>query len=65
MNLNSNLYSGGDASVDTLFNMDNIFGSSFADLLVGNDVNNVIYAGVGNDGVYGAGGNDVLNGGLV
>lgn len=64
VNMNSNIYSGGDAGGDTLANMENIFGSSFADMLAGNTANNVIYAGAGNDSVYGAGGNDVLHGGL-
>ena len=63
VNMNSNVYSGGDAAGDTLVNIENIFGSSFADMLAGNTANNIIYGGSGNDSIYGVGGNDVLHGG--
>ena len=43
--------------------LQNVVGSAFADVVVGNEAINTLQTGVGNDMVTGAGGNDVLDGG--
>jgi Ca2+-binding RTX toxin-like protein len=48
---------------DDLINIENLRGSQFDDLLVGNDESNVILGLNGNDTIYGGAGNDILNGG--
>ena len=52
----------GGAGTDTLLNIENLFGSSYADTLRGSTAANVIYGGIGNDNIYGRAGNDVLFG---
>jgi Ca2+-binding RTX toxin-like protein len=63
---------GGTAEHDTLTNIENLSGSRFGDLLVGNDQNNQLYGlgdndtlwgGDGGDHLYGGDGDDTLNGG--
>jgi Ca2+-binding RTX toxin-like protein len=54
---------GGDAQGDTLFSIENVTGSSFADKLYGDGGSNALTGGVGNDELYGGAGADVLNGG--
>jgi Ca2+-binding RTX toxin-like protein len=54
----------GGAGRDTIVNVENITGSNFNDLLVGNAGDNFILAGLGNDIVRGGGGNDTLISGL-
>jgi len=52
--------SGGDAEGDTLFGVENLFGSANDDVLTGDGGNNLINAGVGNDLVDGGAGHDYL-----
>jgi Ca2+-binding RTX toxin-like protein len=48
----------GHAQGDTYVSIENITGSNYADILIGNASNNVFYASTGNDGLYGLGGDD-------
>ena len=60
VSLTFNVASGGDSLVD----VENAIGTSFADTLLGaNGVNNVLIGGNGNDELFGFGGNDRLIGG--
>ena len=52
----------GDGS-DTIFGMENITGSNFADTLIGDDGDNAIDGLLGNDIIIGGLGNDMLTGG--
>lgn len=54
---------GGDAAGDILESIENIFGSEFSDILVGNDEANFLAGGGGNDSIAGGGGNDTIAGG--
>ena len=54
---------GGDAQGDTLKSIENVTGSSFADILRGDDALNILQGGKGNDLMEGRGGADVLDGG--
>ncbi len=54
---------GGHATGDTFVSIENLIGSSHADILGGSNSANRIDAGLGNDIVQGFGGNDVLIGG--
>jgi Ca2+-binding RTX toxin-like protein len=56
--------SGGDASGDTLFFIENLTGSNYNDSLTGNGGKNVLMGGAGNDTLLGLGGDDTLDGGL-
>ena len=56
--------SSGDAAGDFLFNIENLTGSVFNDLLSGSSAANVLSGNNGNDTLVGNGGNDTLNGGL-
>ena len=51
VNLATNSHSGGDAEGDSLVNIENIIGSDHDDYLVGNNDDNVINGGEGNDTV--------------
>jgi len=53
----------GDAAGDTYNNIKGMVGSSFADILSGNDVDNTIQSGDGNDWLFGWAGSDYLVGG--
>jgi Ca2+-binding RTX toxin-like protein len=53
---------GGTAEDDTLANIENVTGSSYADLLLGDSGNNVLAGLGGNDTLNGGGGNDTLYG---
>jgi len=55
--------SGGDAQGDVLNSIENVAGSSYADLLVGNGGANLLIGGSGNDTLAGGGGADTLVGG--
>ena len=55
--------SGGDAAGDTLISIDNVTGSGFADLLIGDNNDNVLQGLNDNDTLKGYGGQDILNGG--
>ncbi|BCW90204.1 hypothetical protein sos41_33720 [Alphaproteobacteria bacterium SO-S41] len=53
----------GEAAGDSYFSIENIMGSAFADLLVGDGGNNIVNGGAGNDFVFGGIGADSLFGG--
>src|SRR5262249_3154241 len=54
---------GGDAEGDTLFNIENLYGSKHDDELYGNDEANVLWGMGGKDGIIGGGGGDEIEGG--
>ena len=54
---------GGDAEGDRLANIENLFGTGWDDVLIGNDGANVLTGGLGNDALAGLDGNDTLYGG--
>jgi Ca2+-binding RTX toxin-like protein len=60
MGLAQNTLAGG---VDTLFNIQNLVGSAFADTLTGDGNNNILSGGAGQDSLYGGAGDDTLDGG--
>lgn len=49
VNLLTNLFKGGHAEGDSISNIENVVGSTFADILSGNAENNIIVGGEGND----------------
>jgi len=53
----------GSAAGDTLFEIENLNGSNFADVLTGDALANVLNGFRGNDGLNGLAGNDTMNGG--
>ena len=53
----------GDAAGDTFVNIENLRGSNFDDLLIGNHSDNVIEGLAGDDFIFAANGNDTLKGG--
>ena len=53
----------GYGNTDTLIDLENITGSQFADVLIGNDRNNTIFGLGGDDLLVGGGGNDSFYGG--
>uniref|UniRef100_UPI003CCB8F81 calcium-binding protein n=1 Tax=Azospirillum halopraeferens TaxID=34010 RepID=UPI003CCB8F81 len=54
---------GGGDNVDTLISIENVIGSNFADVLMGDDGPNRLRGLQGDDLIYGRGGDDVLAGG--
>ena len=62
VNLRSGTSSGGYAEGDTLVSIENLSGSHFDDILVGNVENNLLRGGSGNDHIYGGEGNDTIAG---
>ena len=52
------------AEGDTLFNIEDLYGSNYADVLWGDDGANLFFGFDGNDELVGRGGNDILDGGL-
>jgi Ca2+-binding RTX toxin-like protein len=54
---------GGDAEGDIFVNIQNVYGTSADDVLVGNDQDNKLVGGYGSDSLFGGGGNDFLIGG--
>ena len=54
----------GEAVGDSFVSIENIFGSYFDDLLVGNAASNYLVGRSGDDSLYGLGGNDTFNGGI-
>jgi Ca2+-binding RTX toxin-like protein len=63
VNLATGLASGGDAAGDSLFSIENVDGSGFADTLTGDSGSNRLSGGAGNDILDGGAGSDVLLGG--
>jgi Ca2+-binding RTX toxin-like protein len=63
VNLTTNVNTGGEAEGDTLFNVENVVGSSFADNLTGDTRDNSLSGVAGNDILNGASGDDTLFGG--
>jgi Ca2+-binding RTX toxin-like protein len=61
VDLDAGTGSGGDAEGDTLVQIENLDGSTFADTLTGDDENNVIQGGRGADSLDGGLGIDVLS----
>lgn len=53
----------GDGGIDTLISIENLTGSAFNDVLIGNGGVNVLTGGAGSDYLIGLGGDDVLIGG--
>ncbi|HSH97045.1 MAG: hypothetical protein ACAH07_11790 [Methylophilaceae bacterium] len=53
----------GDAAGDTYININNLLGSAFNDLLIGDGTANTLTGGAGNDTLEGLGGADFLDGG--
>ena len=53
----------GSAGRDTLISIENVVGGLARDVLTGNEDDNRLYGGLGNDVLVGAGGNDTLDGG--
>jgi Ca2+-binding RTX toxin-like protein len=64
VNLEFNEATGGEAEGDSLVNIENLIGSSFADVLIGNHDANDLQGGSGDDRLLGGLGNDILTGGL-
>ncbi|TAN58537.1 MAG: calcium-binding protein, partial [Rhodospirillales bacterium] len=63
VSLATGLASGGDASGDRLISIENVWGSNFADQVVGNDGANILIGFDGNDTLQGGAGADTLMGG--
>jgi Ca2+-binding RTX toxin-like protein len=63
INLLTNTYSGGDASGDSLTNIENITGSLQSDVIIGNILDNRLNGGGGNDTIEGGVGKDAIIGG--
>ncbi len=61
--INSGTALDGFGTIDTLKNLENIIGSEFDDVLIGNEQNNRIQGADGNDLLVGNAGNDNLEGG--
>jgi Ca2+-binding RTX toxin-like protein len=62
VNLATGLARGPSAGADGLSGMEDLWGSSFGDLLVGSGRSNDLIGQPGNDSIYGAGGDDFLDG---
>jgi len=61
--INAGTAKDGFGTTDTLRNLENIIGSEFNDILIGNNQNNRIEASTGNDLLIGNAGDDYLDGG--
>ncbi|MFZ4758794.1 MAG: beta strand repeat-containing protein, partial [Burkholderiaceae bacterium] len=60
----SGQFSAGEASGDVLVSVENLIGSTYADLLSGSSANNSIVGGLGDDTIEGRAGADTLVGGV-
>ena len=49
-------------AVNSILNINNVYGTNTNDTFYGNDLSNVLYGSSGNDSIYGYGGNDILIG---
>jgi Ca2+-binding RTX toxin-like protein len=63
VNLATNVATGGDANGDSFLSIENVAGSKFDDVLIGDAGQNVVNGGAGNDVIAGGAGADVLIGG--
>jgi Ca2+-binding RTX toxin-like protein len=63
INLSTGDASGGHAEGDELISIENLNGSHYDDILIGNSGANELWGSLGDDIIKGAGGSDVLNGG--
>ena len=63
VNLTIGTGAGGDAAGDVLSQIENILGSNYADLLIGDGTANNLSGGAGDDSLYGGAGSDSLFGG--
>lgn len=63
LNLQTGVYSGGDADGDTLIGIEGLSGSDFNDTLFGNTTANRLFGQGGNDEIHGGGGDDWFVGG--
>ena len=63
INLAAGTAEGGHAEGDTLINIENIVGSSFNDILIGDNNENEIWGDGGHDVIHGGAGDDILLGG--
>ena len=64
LNLDSGLGTGGYAEGDQLIGIENIFGSNFNDVLIGDLGRNFLYGVAGDDVLIGSGGDDAMFGGV-
>ncbi|MCC1491037.1 calcium-binding protein [Cognatishimia sp. F0-27] len=60
VNLGVGFYSGGDAEGDRVSDMENVIGTDFADIIVGDNTENDLYGRDGEDTLRGEDGNDTL-----
>jgi Ca2+-binding RTX toxin-like protein len=63
VNLGSGTGSGGAAEGDTLIDIENLYGTAYADTLTGDAGGNILHGDDGDDTLRGAGGKDTLKGG--
>jgi hypothetical protein len=49
-------------AVNSILNINNVYGTNTNDTFYGNDLSNVLYGSSGNDSIFGYGGNDILIG---
>ena len=63
VNLATGVGSGGAAQNDTLLNLENVVGTRFADILIGNAADNSISGGLSDDSITGGAGKDTIEGG--
>jgi Ca2+-binding RTX toxin-like protein len=63
INLDTGRGVGGSAEGDRFISIENVFGSSFNDSIIGNTASNQLHGQEGNDVIKGGGGNDYLDGG--
>lgn len=62
VNINRGSNTGGDATGDTLFDIESVVGSRFDDRLIGDELNNQFNGGLGNDVIRGNFGRDIMRG---
>lgn len=64
VNLSTGWATGKSTGSDRMISIENVEGSNFADLIIGDGNANILEGGAGNDTMYGNNGNDILIGGL-